>query len=114
MNTYTLLQFIPNHILDTRITFAAAVHLGGDAVAIELVDANQMPGPNSIGGPAAAALLSTLRDGVLKVGRLDHIRAELGPHAALGPTRSIPITVPDSRAWVRDCVLGALSPPATG
>jgi len=104
MNQYRLIQFIPDHAVESRITFGAALSLNGE-VSVVRSSLSDLPDPKCLGGRQKSALLALLRDSILDIDSFDYLPVDAGTHAVLGEPRAIPASVDNPDEWVARSVL---------
>jgi hypothetical protein len=104
---FRIVHFSPDPFLGTRIPIAALLDVGG---RVEVHSVPHIPGPECLGGSAAAAAVRMILEDLDDVEEFDRLPMSAGPHAVLDEPSDVPRGVNDAQRWL-ERTLQAVVPP---
>jgi hypothetical protein len=99
---YRLVHYLSDPFSDTRFPIAALVR---DGNIVTVAEASPLSSVIYGGGKAHSQVITHVLKMLKRASTMDSLPPEIGPQAVLGPVRSIPNTVHNPAAWVRQYIL---------
>lgn len=100
--SFRLVHYIPDPISDERFALGAVVSVGAQ---VHGVASQHLPGPSCLGGASHAGLAAFLVRQLEEIMSLDEINRLFGPNVRVSQPQSLPASVSDPTAWVKEHVL---------